>query len=109
MSPAHSSRPSRRPALPAFCSGGGRPPRHVQVSRTSLRSLHRLLLFSLLLQLLTLALLHTRFGRPDTPGLTPRSTAPAVAHPLAPRWSSSPADAPSLAAAAPKPRALVGP
>lgn len=100
MSPAHSSRPSRRPVLPAFCSGGGRPPRHTTVSRTSLRSLHRLVLFSLLLQLLTLGLLHSRFGPP---------LAPAAVHALAPRSTTSSPAATSPAAAAPQPRSLVGP
>jgi hypothetical protein len=65
MSPAHSSPPSRRPALPAFL-GGGRPPRHTLVCITSLRGLRRLVLLSLLGQLLTIALLigHLLFPSP---------------------------------------------
>ena len=65
MSPAHSSPPPRRPALPAFL-GGGRPPRHTLVCITSLRGLRRLVLLSLLGQLLTIALLigHLLFPSP---------------------------------------------
>ena len=67
MSPAHSSPPPRRPALPAFL-GGGRPPRHTLVCITSLRGLRRLVLLSLLGQLLTIALLigHLLFPSPLT-------------------------------------------
>ena len=64
MSPAHSSPPSRRPALPAFL-GGGRPPRHTLVCITSLRGLSRLVLLSLLGQLLTIALLIGHFLPPS--------------------------------------------
>ena len=65
MSPAHSSPPPRRPGLPAFL-GGGRPPRHTLVCITSLRGLRRLVLLSLLGQLLTIALLigHLLFPSP---------------------------------------------
>ncbi len=56
MSPAHSSPPSRRPALPAFL-GGGRAPRHALVRVRSLRGLHRLLLLSLVGQLVIIGLL----------------------------------------------------
>ncbi len=57
MNPAPSSRsPARRPALPAFISGG-RPPRHTLVSITSLRGLQRLLLLTLLGQLVIIGLL----------------------------------------------------
>ena len=55
MSPAHSSPPSRRPALPAFL-GGGRPPGHTLVCVRSLRGLHRLLLLSLVGQIVTIGL-----------------------------------------------------
>ena len=50
------SSPSRRPALPAFL-GGGRPPGHTLVCIRSLRGLHRLLLLSLVGQLVIVALL----------------------------------------------------
>jgi hypothetical protein len=56
MSSAHSSFPSRRLALPAFL-GGGRPPRHALVCVRSLRGLHRLLLLSLVGQLVIIGLL----------------------------------------------------
>ena len=64
MSPAHSSPPPRRPALPSFL-GGGRPPRHTLVCITSLRGLRRLVLLSLLGQLLTIALLIGHFLPPS--------------------------------------------
>ena len=48
--------PPRRPALPAFL-GGGRPPRHALVCICSLRGLHRLLLLSLVGQLVIVGLL----------------------------------------------------
>ena len=64
MNPAPSSRsPARRPALPAFL-GGRRPPGHTLVSITSLRGLHRLLLLSLLGQLVTIALVVSGGVRP---------------------------------------------
>lgn len=56
MSPAHPSPPSRRPAMPAFL-GGGRPPGHTLVCVRSLRGLHRLLLLSLVGQLVIIGLL----------------------------------------------------
>ncbi len=56
MSSAHSSPPSRRPALPAFL-GGGRPPGHTLVCVRSLRGLHRLLLLSLVGRLVIIGLL----------------------------------------------------
>jgi|688.fasta_scaffold00809_48 hypothetical protein len=63
MNPAPSSRsPARRPALPAFL-GGRRPPGHTLVSITSLRGLHRLLLLSLLGQIVTIGLLLATGGR----------------------------------------------
>ena len=62
MSPAHSSPPSRRPALPAFL-GGGRPPGHTLVCLRSLRGLHRLLLLSLVGQLVITGLLLAVGGR----------------------------------------------
>ena len=56
MSPAHSSPTPRRPAIPAFL-GGGRPPGRTLVCMSSLRDLRRLLLLSLVGQLLIVALL----------------------------------------------------
>jgi hypothetical protein len=50
------SPPSRRPVLPAFL-GGGRPPGHTLVCIRSLRGLHRLLLLSLVGQLVIVGLL----------------------------------------------------
>jgi hypothetical protein len=55
MSPAHSSNTPRRPALPAFL-GGGRPPGRTLVCLSSLRDLRRLLLLSLVGQLVVVAL-----------------------------------------------------
>ena len=55
MSPAHSSPTPRRPALPAFL-GGGRPPGRTLVCLRSLRDLRRLLLLSLVGQLVVTAL-----------------------------------------------------
>ena len=56
MSPAHSSPTPRRPALPAFL-GGGRPPGRTLVCISSLRDLRRLLLLSLVGQLVIIGLL----------------------------------------------------
>ena len=64
MSSTPSATPPRRPALPAFL-GGGRPPRHTLVCITSLRDLRRLVLLSLLGQLLTIALLIGHFLPPS--------------------------------------------
>jgi hypothetical protein len=50
-----SSTPPRRPSLPSFL-GGRRPPGHTLVPSRSLRRLHRLLLLSLLAQVVTIAL-----------------------------------------------------
>jgi hypothetical protein len=56
MSPAPSSAPApRKPSLPSFL-GGRRPPGHTLVPSRSLRRLHRLLVLSLLGQLVTIAL-----------------------------------------------------
>jgi hypothetical protein len=56
MSPAPSSAPApRKPSLPSFL-GGRRPPGHTLVNSRSLRRLHRLLLLSLLGQLVTIGL-----------------------------------------------------
>ena len=56
MSPAPSSAPApRKPSLPSFL-GGRRPPGHTLVPSRSLRRLHRLLLLSLLGQLVTIGL-----------------------------------------------------
>ena len=48
--------PPRRPSLPVF-PGGRRPPGHTLVSSRSLRGLHRLLLLSLLGQVVIIGLL----------------------------------------------------
>ena len=57
MSPAPSSAPApRKPSLPSFL-GGRRPPGHTLVPSRSLRRLHRLLLLSLVGQLVTIGLL----------------------------------------------------
>jgi hypothetical protein len=50
-----SSTPPRRPSLPSFL-GGRRPPGHTLVPSRSLRRLHRLLVLSLLGQLVTIGL-----------------------------------------------------
>lgn len=63
MRAAHSSPTPRRPALPAFL-GGGRPPGRTLVCISSLRDLRRLLVLSLVGQLVVIALVlgHHRFG-----------------------------------------------
>jgi hypothetical protein len=63
MRAAHSSPTPRRPALPAFL-GGGRPPGRALVCISSLRDLRRLLVLSLVGQLLIVVLLVAldRFG-----------------------------------------------
>ena len=56
MSPAPSSAPApRKPSLPSFLRGR-RPPGHTLVPSRSLRRLHRLLLLSLLAQVVTIGL-----------------------------------------------------
>ena len=55
MSRLASSTPPRRPSLPSFL-GGRRPPGHTLVPSRSLRRLHRLLVLSLLGQLVTIGL-----------------------------------------------------
>ena len=56
MSPVPSSAPApRKPCLPSFL-GGRRPPGHTLVPSRSLRRLHRLLVLSLLGQIVTIAL-----------------------------------------------------
>ena len=56
MSSSPSSRPSaRKPSLPSFL-GGRRPPGHTLVPSRSLRRLHRLLVLSLLAQVVTIGL-----------------------------------------------------
>ena len=56
MSPARSSAPApRKPSLPSFL-GGRRPPGHTLVPSRSLRRLHRLLVLSLLTQVVTIGL-----------------------------------------------------
>jgi hypothetical protein len=50
-----SSSPPRRPSLPSFL-GGRRPPGHTLVPSRSLRRLHRLLVLSLLGQVVTIGL-----------------------------------------------------
>jgi len=68
MSPAPSSAPApRKPSLPSFL-GGRRPPGHTLVPSRSLRRLHRLLLLSLLAQVVTIGLV---VGAVRLPGLSP--------------------------------------
>ena len=67
MSRLASSTPSRRPSLPSFL-GGRRPPGHTLVPSRSLRRLHRLLLLSLLTQVVTIGLV---VGAVRLPGLSP--------------------------------------
>ncbi len=55
MSRLASSSPPRRPSLPSFL-GGRRPPGHTLVPSRSLRRLHRLLVLSLLGQVVTIGL-----------------------------------------------------
>ena len=115
MSPAHSSPPPRRPALPAFL-GGGRPPRHTLVCITSLRGLRRLVLLSLLGQLLTIALLIGHF-LPPSPLTEPGRVQPG-AHgasqgigtlALNPAASTTAAASASLEATAPMPHGVTAP
>ena len=115
MSSAHSSPPPRRPALPAFL-GGGRPPRHTLVCITSLRGLRRLVLLSLLGQLLTIALLIGHF-LPPSPLIDPGRVRPG-AHgasqgigtlALNPAASTTAAASASLEATAPMPLVVVAP
>ncbi len=77
MSPAPSSTPPRRPSLPSFL-GGRRPPGHTLVPSRSLRRLHRLLVLSLLGQIVTIALVVVVAGNQPTllrPHLAPVSPA----------------------------------
>ena len=115
MSPAHSSPPPRRPGLPAFL-GGGRPPRHTLVCITSLRGLRRLVLLSLLGQLLTIALLIGHF-LPPSPLTEPGRVQPG-AHgasqgigtlALNPAASTTAAASASLEATAPMPHGVTAP
>ncbi len=115
MSPAHSSPPSRRPALPAFL-GGGRPPRHTLVCITSLRGLRRLVLLSLLGQLLTIALLigHLLFPSPLTDPGRVRPGAHGVSQgigtlALNPAASTTAAASASLEATATRPHGVTAP
>jgi hypothetical protein len=84
MSPAPSSAPApRKPSLPSFL-GGRRPPGHTLVPSRSLRGLHRLLLLSLLGQLVTIGLVvsagsrgeHQQGLRPPGIDLLPRGEGP---------------------------------
>ena len=77
MSPAPSSAPApRKPSLPSFL-GGRRPPGHTLVPSRSLRRLHRLLLLSLLAQVVTIALVVLAGNQPSLlrPHLAPVSPA----------------------------------
>ena len=119
MSPAHSSSPPRRPGLPAFL-GGGRPPRHTLVCITSLRGLRRLVLLSLLGQLLTIALLIGHF-LPPSPLTEPGRVRPGAhgasqgigtlaLNPAASTTAAGAAAAPaSLEATAPMPHGVTAP
>jgi hypothetical protein len=84
MSSSPSSRPSaRKPSLPSFL-GGRRPPGHTLVPSRSLRRLHRLLVLSLLGQIVTIALVvgagsrgeHQQGLRPPGIDLLPRGEGP---------------------------------
>jgi hypothetical protein len=75
MSSTPSATTPRRPALPAFL-GGGRPPGHTLVSITSLRGLHRLLLLSLVGQLVIIGLLLATGGSVERRLLMHRNPAP---------------------------------
>ena len=83
MSRLASSTPSRRPSLPSFL-GGRRPPGHTLVPSRSLRRLHRLLVLSLLGQIVTIGLVvssgsrgeHQQGLRPPGIDLLPRGEGP---------------------------------
>jgi hypothetical protein len=95
-----SSTPSRRPSLPSFL-GGGRPPGHTLVPSRSLRRLHRLLLLSLLGQIVTIALVVVVAGKqpallsPHLAPVSPAGPGAAGGHP------GAAADAPPYAGVAP--------
>ncbi len=85
MSRLASSTPPRRPSLPAFL-GGRRPPGHTLVSSRSLRGLHRLLLLSLLGQLVTIGLVvgagkQPALLRPHLAPVSPAGPGAAGGHP----------------------------
>ena len=83
MSRLASSTPPRRPSLPSFL-GGRRAPGHTLVPSRSLRRLHRLLLLSLLAQVVTIGLVvgagsrgeHQQGLRPPGIDLLPRGEGP---------------------------------
>jgi hypothetical protein len=86
MSPAPSSAPApRKPSLPSFL-GGRRPPGHTLVPSRSLRRLHRLLLLSLLGQLVTIGLVvgagkQPTLLRPHLAPVSPAGPGAAGGHP----------------------------
>jgi hypothetical protein len=99
MSPAPSSAPApRKPSLPSFL-GGRRPPGHTLVPSRSLRRLHRLLLLSLLGQLVTIGLV---VGAVRLPALHPHLA------PVSPAGPRAAGGHPGAAPDAP-PYALVAP
>lgn len=99
MSPAPSSAPApRKPSLPSFL-GGRRPPGLTLVRSRSLRRLHRLLLLSLLGQLVTIGLV---VGAVRLPALSPHLA------PVSPAGPGAAAGHPGAAPDAP-PYAVVAP
>ena len=100
MSPTPSSRPpARKPSLPSFL-GGRRPPGHTLVPSRSLRRLHRLLLLSLLTQVVTIGLVvmagkQPTVLRPHLAPVSPAGPGAAAGHP-----GAAP-DAPPYAVVAP--------
>ena len=86
MSPAPSSAPApRKPSLPSFL-GGRRPPGHTLVPSRSLRRLHRLLVLSLLAQVVTIALVvgagkQPALLRPHLAPVSPAGPGAAAGHP----------------------------
>jgi hypothetical protein len=99
MSPAPSSAPApRKPSLPSFL-GGRRPPGHTLVPSRSLRRLHRLLVLSLLTQVVTIGLV---VGAVRLPALHPH---PGFVSPAGPGAAGgrpgAAADAPPYAVVAP--------
>ena len=99
MSQAPSSQPSaRKPSLPSFL-GGRRLPGHTLVPNRSLRRLHRLLVLSLVGQVVTIALV---VGAVRLPGLSTHLA------PVSPAGPGAAGEHPGPAAEAP-PYAVVGP
>ena len=100
MSQLASSAPAlRKPSLPSFL-GGRRPPGHTLVPSRSLRRLHRLLVLSLLTQVVTIGLVvvagkQPTLLRPHLAPVSPAGTGTAGGHP------GATAEAPPYAMVAP--------